>query len=136
MFPSVVRRWKGTPFTADAATIMKPCAENGEVELRIMTPALVQLLATWIEATRATIDPSPVSDRYANRKASSVPQMSAPDPVTENVPFENVVLPVAPTAPMSVEDQPLGSGTAVTLIDTAEEMVMALPLSVATAVRV
>src|SRR4051812_5443262 len=136
MLPSVVRRWNGTPFTADDATSMKPCAENAEIELRIMTPALVQLLTAWIEVTRATIDPSPVSERYANRNASSVPQTSAPAPVTEKVPFENVVLPAAPTAPMSVDDQPVGNGTAVTLIDTAEEMVMALPLSVATAVRV
>ena len=47
----------------------------------------------------------------AKRKASLVPQMSAPDPDTTNWPvlLSNVALPAAPTAPMSALDHPAGS---------------------------
>src|SRR6185436_18836545 len=59
--PSTGRRWNGTPLTADAATSMKPWAEDAASELRIITPAFVHALTFWIEATRATIVPSPSS---------------------------------------------------------------------------
>ena len=42
---------------------MKPCAADGDVELRIITPALVQALTFWIEVTRATMVPSPSMER-------------------------------------------------------------------------
>src|SRR5258708_32593075 len=61
--PSMRRRWKGTPLVADAATSMNACAAEGDSALRIITPAFVQALTDWMEATRATIDPSPSSDR-------------------------------------------------------------------------
>ena len=61
--PSTGRRWNGTPFVADEATSMNPCADDADSELRIITPALVQALTFWIEVTRAMIDPSPVRER-------------------------------------------------------------------------
>src|SRR5688572_26168005 len=61
--PSARRRWNGTPFTGDDATSMKACAADGERELRIITPALVQAWTASMLVTRATIDPSPSSAR-------------------------------------------------------------------------
>ena len=46
--PSRGRRWNGTPLAADDATSMKACAADGDSELRIITPALVQAWTFWI----------------------------------------------------------------------------------------
>jgi hypothetical protein len=61
--PSLARRWKGTPLVDEAATSMNACAADGDSELRIMTPAFVQLFTYSMLATRATIDPSPLNVR-------------------------------------------------------------------------
>src|SRR5215204_447772 len=61
--PSATRRWNGTPFSGDAATSMNPCAAEEDAEFLIITPAFVQLFTFWIEETRATIEPSPWSER-------------------------------------------------------------------------
>ena len=44
---------------------MNACAADGDSELRIITPAFVHAWTFWIEATRATMVPSPSSVRYA-----------------------------------------------------------------------
>ena len=71
--------------------------------LRSMTPAFVQACTCSTLAMRAIIVPSPPSVREVNRKASAVPQISAPAPVTVNVPLPYDALPAAPTTPTSCE---------------------------------
>src|SRR5262249_29255863 len=66
-----------------------------------MTPAFAQRSVFCTLATRATICPLPLSCWWTNWKASAAPQMSAPDPLTLNVPFVSVELPAIPTVPMS-----------------------------------
>jgi hypothetical protein len=44
--------------TGEDATSMNPCADDAETDVRIMTPALVQVLTAWMLATRATMVPS------------------------------------------------------------------------------
>src|SRR5262245_15185669 len=63
--PSERRRWKLTPFADDDATSMKPCADEADSDVRIMTPAFVHALIAWMLLTRATIVPSPLSEVYA-----------------------------------------------------------------------
>ena len=65
VLPAASRRWKLTPLAGEEATSINPCAEDPETDVRIMTPALVQVLTAWMLATRATMVPSPVRGRYA-----------------------------------------------------------------------
>lgn len=51
------------PFPVD--TSMNACAEPASEEARIITPTFVQTCVPSIETTRATIEPSPDSERYA-----------------------------------------------------------------------
>src|SRR5262249_39689245 len=59
--PLVRRRWNATPFAHE--TSMNACADEGSIEPRIITPALVQFATFWTDATCATIEPSPSSVR-------------------------------------------------------------------------
>ena len=59
--PLLVRRWNARPFPVE--TSMKACAEPASVVVRIITPAFVHAAAPSIDATRATIVPSPLSGR-------------------------------------------------------------------------
>ena len=58
--PVAVRYWNAVPFPAE--TIMNANCALAASELRIITPAFVQLLTFWTVATRAMIWPSPFSD--------------------------------------------------------------------------
>src|SRR5437764_6456817 len=53
------RRWNAIPFAAD--TKIDAWADSAASVSRIMSPAFTQAATFWTEATRATIDPSPVS---------------------------------------------------------------------------
>ena len=61
VLPSASRRWNARPLAPD--TSMKACAEPAVSDPRNITPAFVQLATFCTEATRATIDPSPLSVR-------------------------------------------------------------------------
>ena len=63
--PSDSRRWNAAPFAADAPTTMKACADEAESDPRIIAPAFVHAFTFWIDATRATMLPSPLSEPYA-----------------------------------------------------------------------
>src|SRR6478672_11582883 len=69
--------------------------------------------------TCVTTSPSPVIVRYANWKASAVPQMSAPAPRTVNDPPLPLDEPAAPTLPISRAAQPLGTLCALAAVDVA-----------------
>src|SRR4051812_20158094 len=49
--PPTGRRWNGTPLIADAATSMKPCADDEASAPRIITPAFVHAFTFWIVVT-------------------------------------------------------------------------------------
>src|SRR5262245_12928468 len=98
---------------------MNACRDPADSVSRIMTPALVQSATCSTLATRETIEPSPVSVVYANWKASAVFQMSAPAPLTVNDPPLPLLLPAAPTAPISVAAQPAGTDCAAAVPPTA-----------------
>ena len=53
------RRWNASPLLYD--TSMNACGDPGSRVPRIMTPAFVHAFVFCTVATRATIDPSPVS---------------------------------------------------------------------------
>src|SRR3954469_2805050 len=87
---------------------MKPYADEGVSDARIITPILVHGAVFSIVATRAMISPSPFNGWYAKWNASEVPQISAPAPSSVNVPFANDARPLTPTSPMSCESHGAG----------------------------
>ena len=56
----MTRRWNASPFAVE--TSMNACGESGRVEARIITPILVHGWDPLIDATRAMMVRSPVSD--------------------------------------------------------------------------
>ena len=60
-------------------------------------------------ATRTIAAKLPYTRLETKRNSSAVPQMSAPDPSMVHVPPENAVVPAAPTAPMSLLENPPGT---------------------------
>jgi hypothetical protein len=92
------RRWNA-PCAVE--TNMKACAEAGSSLLRIITRAFVHGCDPLMPVTRATITPSPVSERDRKSNASAEPQMSAPLPVTVKMP-PYLVEPASATAPTSI----------------------------------
>ena len=106
---------------------MKACAADGDSVLRIITPALVQTLTFWIEATRATIGPSPSSVGRRMEGIGGAPDVGARAGDRERA-GAKVAVPAAPFAPTSAWLQPAGSAMAaakrhVTVIDTVPEVV-------------
>ena len=83
------------------AALIITCWAEAVSAPRIITPAFALTCVFCSVFTRATIDPSPASGCDTYWKASAVPQMSRPPPVTVKVPFVYVALPDTPTVPMS-----------------------------------
>src|SRR3954464_8856855 len=97
------------PLVVDGVAKNDRCRALGDKPSRIMMPALVQAATFSIDATRAVITKLPVTLRCTNWNSSAVPQISAPDPFTVNVPFAYDALPAAATSPMSWLTQPAGN---------------------------
>src|SRR5688572_25794325 len=60
--PSAGRRWNASPSASEAKA--NACADAGDSDALIITPALVQGSVPMTDVTRATISPSPVMRRY------------------------------------------------------------------------
>src|ERR1700749_3839252 len=77
------------------------CAELEVSDCRNITPAFAYWLLFCLLDTSATIVPSPLRGCETNWKASALPQMSAPEPLTVNTPLAYVALPDCPVDPTS-----------------------------------
>src|SRR5689334_15744255 len=99
--PDADRVMNSTP--PSGLTSSNTCAESGDVDCRIITPAFAYGEAVrLIPSSCATIDPSPARGCETNWNASEVPQMSAPAPATKNAPPEYDEAPPVPTFPTSL----------------------------------
>ena len=90
-------------------------AAVAESDSRIMTPAFAHACVFCSDVTRATTWTLPFIGWKTYRNASLVPQISAPDPLTVNVPFDAEALPAMPVEPTSCVvhgdgSVPLGGG--------------------------
>src|SRR6185503_9699765 len=134
--PLAARYWNTRPLPG--VTNADACCAPAPRPARIMTPALVHTSVLEIDATRATISPSPDIGWYTKWNASAVPQISVPDPLTVNVPALSLALPGTPTAPTSVAAHGAGreAGSPPTVIVALVDGVAAPALSVARAVNV
>ena len=102
------RRWNAIPRSVRGVARIDTCRDPASRLSRTINPALTQRSRFSMLATRTTAAKLPYTRLETKRNSSAVPQMSAPDPSMVHVPAENAVVPAAPTAPMSLLENPPG----------------------------
>ena len=103
------RRWNAIPRSVRGVARIDTCREPASRLSRTINPALTQRSRFSMLATRTIAAKLPYTGRETKRNSSAVPQMSAPEPSMVHVPAENAVVPAAPTAPMSLLENPAGN---------------------------